>query len=103
MTKLSANLQRVVAAAPRRASSGAMAVSDTFGKRARSTASSRRLGGEDIPPAWISATGAPGGRLIAPTATSGRGQVLVVLDHVVDRWRQPLGPQLNMRPCFSSP
>lgn len=45
-------------------------------------------GGEDIPPAWIEQL-APGGRLVAPTA-SGRGQVLVVLDHVVEagisRW-----------------
>ncbi len=46
-------------------------------------------GGEDIPPAWIEQL-APGGRLVAPTAASGRGQVLVVLDHVVEagisRW-----------------
>lgn len=46
-------------------------------------------GGEDIPQAWIEQL-APGGRLVAPTAASGRGQVLVVLDHVVDggvsRW-----------------
>jgi protein-L-isoaspartate(D-aspartate) O-methyltransferase len=46
-------------------------------------------GGEDIPQAWIDQL-APGGRLIAPTAAAGRGQVLVVLDHVVDggvsRW-----------------
>lgn len=46
-------------------------------------------GGEDIPPAWTEQL-APGGRLIAPTAASGRGQVLVVLDHLVEggvsRW-----------------
>ena len=46
-------------------------------------------GGEDIPQAWTEQL-APGGRLVAPTAASGRGQVLVVLDHVVDggvsRW-----------------
>ena len=46
-------------------------------------------GGEDIPTAWTEQL-APGGRLIAPTAASGRGQVLVVLDHVVEggvsRW-----------------
>ncbi len=46
-------------------------------------------GGEDIPPAWIEQL-APGGRLVAPTVASGRGQVLVVLDHVVEagisRW-----------------
>lgn len=39
-------------------------------------------GGEDIPQAWLEQL-APGGRLIAPTAASGRGQVLVVLDHLV--------------------
>lgn len=46
-------------------------------------------GGEDIPPAWTEQL-APGGRLVAPTAAHGRGQVLVVLDHVVEagvsRW-----------------
>jgi protein-L-isoaspartate(D-aspartate) O-methyltransferase len=46
-------------------------------------------GGEDIPQAWTEQL-APGGRLIAPTAASGRGQVLVVLDHLVEggvsRW-----------------
>lgn len=46
-------------------------------------------GGEDIPQAWIEQL-APGGRLVAPTAAGGRGQVLVVLDHVVEgrasRW-----------------
>jgi len=46
-------------------------------------------GGEDIPPAWTEQL-APGGRLVAPTAARGRGQVLVVLDHVVEggvsRW-----------------
>ncbi|RZJ13365.1 MAG: protein-L-isoaspartate(D-aspartate) O-methyltransferase [Rubrivivax sp.] len=46
-------------------------------------------GGEDIPQAWTEQL-APGGRLIAPTAARGRGQVLVVLDHVVEngvsRW-----------------
>lgn len=46
-------------------------------------------GGEDIPTAWTEQL-APGGRLVAPTAASGRGQVLVVLDHVVEggvsRW-----------------
>lgn len=46
-------------------------------------------GGEDIPRAWMDQL-APGGRLVAPTAAGGRGQVLVVLDHVVEagvsRW-----------------
>lgn len=46
-------------------------------------------GGDDIPAAWREQL-APGGRLIAPTAAVGRGQVLVVLDHVleagVSRW-----------------
>lgn len=46
-------------------------------------------GGEDIPQAWLEQL-APGGRLIAPTAAGGRGQVLVVLDHLVEggvsRW-----------------
>lgn len=46
-------------------------------------------GGEDIPPAWIEQL-APGGRLVAPSAARGKGQVLVVLDHVleggVSRW-----------------
>jgi protein-L-isoaspartate(D-aspartate) O-methyltransferase len=46
-------------------------------------------GGEDIPPAWMEQL-APGGRLIAPTHSGARGQVLVVLDHVVEggasRW-----------------
>lgn len=46
-------------------------------------------GGDDIPRAWTEQL-APGGRLVAPTAASGRGQVLVVLDHVVEggtsRW-----------------
>lgn len=46
-------------------------------------------GGEDLPRAWTDQL-APGGRLIAPTAAPGRGQVLVVLDHVVEagasRW-----------------
>lgn len=46
-------------------------------------------GGEDIPQAWTEQL-APGGRLIAPTVSRGRGQVLVVLDHVVEggvsRW-----------------
>ncbi|MCE4557755.1 protein-L-isoaspartate(D-aspartate) O-methyltransferase [Pelomonas sp. P8] len=41
-------------------------------------------GGEDIPRAWMDQL-APGGRLVAPTAATGRGQVLVVLDHVVDK------------------
>jgi protein-L-isoaspartate(D-aspartate) O-methyltransferase len=47
-------------------------------------------GGEDLPPAWLEQL-APGGRLVAPmTAANGRGQVLVVMDHVVEggvsRW-----------------
>ncbi|MFT7723763.1 MAG: protein-L-isoaspartate O-methyltransferase [Roseateles sp.] len=46
-------------------------------------------GGEDLPPAWAAQL-APGGRLVAPMAAAGRGQVLVVLDHVVEggasRW-----------------
>ncbi|MFN3302440.1 MAG: protein-L-isoaspartate(D-aspartate) O-methyltransferase [Roseateles sp.] len=41
-------------------------------------------GGDDIPPAWMEQL-APGGRLIAPTQSGGRGQVLVVLDHVAER------------------
>lgn len=41
-------------------------------------------GGEDLPPAWLEQL-APGGRLVAPMATSRRGQVLVVLDHCVER------------------
>ncbi|UXH76454.1 protein-L-isoaspartate(D-aspartate) O-methyltransferase [Roseateles amylovorans] len=41
-------------------------------------------GGDDIPPAWLDQL-APGGRLVAPmTAPSGRGQVLVLIDHVCD-------------------
>jgi len=40
-------------------------------------------GGEDIPPAWIEQL-APGGRLVAPMAR-GRGQVLVVIDKLVER------------------
>jgi protein-L-isoaspartate(D-aspartate) O-methyltransferase len=42
-------------------------------------------GGDDIPQAWLEQL-APGGRLIAPTA-SGRGQVLVVLDHLLEGGR----------------
>lgn len=46
-------------------------------------------GGDDIPPAWLDQL-APGGRLIAPTVSAGRGQVLVVMDHLVEaggsRW-----------------
>jgi len=46
-------------------------------------------GGEDIPQAWLEQL-APNGRLIAPTAAGSRGQVLVVMDHVVEggvaRW-----------------
>ncbi|MET0211220.1 MAG: protein-L-isoaspartate O-methyltransferase [Burkholderiaceae bacterium] len=39
-------------------------------------------GGDDIPQAWTDQL-APGGRLVAPmTAPSGRGQVLVLIDHV---------------------
>jgi protein-L-isoaspartate(D-aspartate) O-methyltransferase len=42
-------------------------------------------GGEDLPPQWLEQL-APGGRLVAPmVATNGRGQVLVVVDHQVDR------------------
>ena len=41
-------------------------------------------GGEDLPPAWLAQL-APGGRLVAPMqAPGGRGQVLVVVDHVRD-------------------
>ena len=41
-------------------------------------------GGDDIPKAWLDQL-APGGRLVAPmTAPSGRGQVLVLIDHVRD-------------------
>ncbi|MBV8125176.1 MAG: protein-L-isoaspartate(D-aspartate) O-methyltransferase [Paucibacter sp.] len=39
-------------------------------------------GGEDLPQAWLDQL-APGGRLVAPMqAAGGRGQVLVVIDHV---------------------
>lgn len=42
-------------------------------------------GGDDLPPAWLAQL-APGGRLVAPmVAPNGRGQVLVVVDHVVDQ------------------
>jgi len=37
-------------------------------------------GGDDLPPAWLAQL-APGGRLVAP---GGQGQVLVVVDHLVD-------------------
>jgi len=41
-------------------------------------------GGDDLPAAWLAQL-APGGRLVAPmTAPSGRGQVLVVVDHLVE-------------------
>jgi protein-L-isoaspartate(D-aspartate) O-methyltransferase len=41
-------------------------------------------GGDDIPQAWLDQL-AVGGRLVAPmTAPSGRGQVLVLVDHVSD-------------------
>lgn len=41
-------------------------------------------GGEDLPPAWLAQL-APGGRLVAPMqAPGGKGQVLVVVDHVRD-------------------
>lgn len=41
-------------------------------------------GGEDLPEAWLAQL-APGGRLVAPMQTpGGRGQVLVVVDHVAD-------------------
>ena len=41
-------------------------------------------GGEDLPPAWLAQL-APGGRLVAPMqAPGGKGQVLVVVDHVSD-------------------
>lgn len=47
-------------------------------------------GGEDIPAAWLAQL-APGGRLVAPMV-KGRSQVLVVVDHVVERgvshWRR---------------
>ncbi|MDM4764814.1 protein-L-isoaspartate(D-aspartate) O-methyltransferase [Pelomonas sp. SE-A7] len=40
-------------------------------------------GGEDVPGAWLAQL-APGGRLVAPMAApGGRGQVLVVVDHVL--------------------
>jgi protein-L-isoaspartate(D-aspartate) O-methyltransferase len=41
-------------------------------------------GGEDLPPQWLAQL-APGGRLVAPmVAAGGRGQVLVLIDHVLD-------------------
>ncbi|MET0517831.1 MAG: protein-L-isoaspartate(D-aspartate) O-methyltransferase [Burkholderiaceae bacterium] len=41
-------------------------------------------GGEDLPPAWLAQL-APGGRLVAPmVAPGGRGQVLVVVDHLLE-------------------
>lgn len=41
-------------------------------------------GGEDLPEPWLAQL-APGGRLVAPMqAPGGRGQVLVVVDHVVE-------------------
>lgn len=44
-------------------------------------------GGDDIPQAWLDQL-APGGRLAAPMTTpNGRGQVLVVIDHLVENGR----------------
>lgn len=41
-------------------------------------------GGEDLPPAWLAQLAA-GGRLIAPmVAPGGRGQILVVIDHLLE-------------------
>lgn len=41
-------------------------------------------GGEDLPQQWLDQL-APGGRLVAPmSAPGGRGQLLVVVDHLVD-------------------
>jgi protein-L-isoaspartate(D-aspartate) O-methyltransferase len=41
-------------------------------------------GGDDIPPAWLAQL-APGGRLAAPmSAPAGKGQVLVVIDHMIE-------------------
>lgn len=41
-------------------------------------------GGEDLPKAWLDQL-APGGRLVAPmVAPGGRGQVLVVVDHLLE-------------------
>lgn len=41
-------------------------------------------GGQDLPEAWLAQL-APGGRLVAPMqAPGGRGQVLVVVDHVLE-------------------
>jgi len=42
-------------------------------------------GGDDLPPEWLAQL-APGGRLIAPMSqATGQGQVLVVVDHVLER------------------
>ncbi|MFG6415116.1 protein-L-isoaspartate(D-aspartate) O-methyltransferase [Roseateles sp. DC23W] len=85
--KAQANLQRVLLPRAPRLIWGDGRVGYTGGAPFDSIIAA--AGGEDIPPAWTAQL-APGGRLIAPTATSGRGQVLVVLDHVVDngvsRW-----------------
>jgi len=44
-------------------------------------------GGDDLPQAWLDQL-APGGRLVAPMAApSGRGQVLMVVDHKVENGR----------------
>ncbi|MBB4841610.1 protein-L-isoaspartate(D-aspartate) O-methyltransferase [Paucibacter oligotrophus] len=41
-------------------------------------------GGEDLPAAWLAQL-APGGRLVAPmVAPGGRGQILVLVDHLVE-------------------
>jgi protein-L-isoaspartate(D-aspartate) O-methyltransferase len=85
--KASVNLQRVVLPAPPRLIWGDGRIGHSASGPFDSIIAA--AGGEDIPQAWIEQL-APGGRLVAPTAASGRGQVLVVLDHLIEggvsRW-----------------